>query len=145
MEIREAVWEDLSGLLALYAQFGKDALSAEDGRADKIWRAILADENHHVIVAEQNGGLVSSCVLVVVPNLTHGGRPYGVIENVITDENHRNKGYAASVLNYARDLAVNAGCYKIMLMTGSKLESTLRFYEKAGYNSRDKTAFIQWL
>jgi hypothetical protein len=35
--------------------------------------------------------------------------------------------------------------YKIMLMTGSKKESTLSFYEKAGYNRSDKTAFIQWI
>ena len=29
--------------------------------------------------------------------------------------------------------------------TGSKKPETLHFYEKAGYNSSDKTAFIQWL
>ena len=33
----------------------------------------------------------------------------------------------------------------MMLLTGSKKESTLKFYERAGYNSSDKTAFIQWL
>lgn len=145
MDIREAVWEDLSGLLALYAQFGKDALSEKDERAGMIWRSILEDKNHHVIVAAQNGVLVSTCVLVVVPNLTHGGRPYGVVENVITDEKHRGKGYAAAVLNYARVIAARENCYKIMLMTGSKLDGTLKFYERAGYNGRDKTAFIQWL
>lgn len=32
-----------------------------------------------------------------------------------------------------------------MLLTGSKEESTLNFYRKAGYNSSDKTAFIQWI
>lgn len=36
-------------------------------------------------------------------------------------------------------------CYKMMLLTGSKEKSTLGFYTKAGYNSTDKTAFIQWL
>lgn len=36
-------------------------------------------------------------------------------------------------------------CYKMMLLTGSKKTETLRFFEKAGYNSSDKTAFIQWL
>ena len=38
-----------------------------------------------------------------------------------------------------------ANCYKMMLLTGSKEESTKRFYENAGYNSSDKTAFIRWL
>lgn len=32
-----------------------------------------------------------------------------------------------------------------MLLTGSKEESTLNFYRNAGYNSSDKTAFIQWI
>ena len=32
-----------------------------------------------------------------------------------------------------------------MLLTGSKDPNTWHFYEKAGYNSHDKTAFIQKL
>ena len=32
-----------------------------------------------------------------------------------------------------------------MLLTGSKEERTLDFYRNVGYNSADKTAFIQWL
>ena len=32
-----------------------------------------------------------------------------------------------------------------MLFYGSKSPETLRFYENTGYNSSDKTAFIQWL
>ena len=32
-----------------------------------------------------------------------------------------------------------------MLLTGSKKAETLHFYEQAGYNSSDKTAFIQWI
>ena len=46
---------------------------------------------------------------------------------------------------YAKKIAEQENCYKIMLLTGSKNQKTLRFYEKAGYNSIDKTAFIQWL
>jgi GNAT superfamily N-acetyltransferase len=76
-----------------------------------------------------------------VPNLTHGQRPYGLIENVVTDEAFRGRGYATACLNYARDIAERENCYKLMLLTGSKQESTLRFYENAGYNRADKTGF----
>ena len=31
------------------------------------------------------------------------------------------------------------------VFTDSKDESTLKFYENAGYSNTDKTAFIQWL
>jgi hypothetical protein len=49
------------------------------------------------------------------------------------------------VLKFAKSIAESENCYKIMLMTGSKKESTLNFYKRAGYNDKDKTAFIQWI
>ena len=55
------------------------------------------------------------------------------------------KGYAGECLEYARQIAEKENCYKMMLLTGSKKSETLRFYENSGYNSSDKTAFIQWL
>ena len=45
----------------------------------------------------------------------------------------------------ARQIEEKENCYKMMLLTGSKKPETLHFYEKAGYNSSDKTAFIQWI
>lgn len=88
---------------------------------------------------------MSSATLVVVPNLTHGCRPYALIENVVTHADYRGRGYATAVMAAAELAARGAGCYKIMLLTGSKAESVLGFYEKCGYNRRDKTAFIMWL
>ena len=44
-----------------------------------------------------------------------------------------------------KKIAEQNHCYKMMLLTGSKEESTLNFYRNAGYNSSDKTAFIQWI
>ena len=82
---------------------------------------------------------------VIIPNLTRGQRPYAFVENVITDKNYRKKGYATACLNFAREIARRENCYKMMLLTGSKEKSTLDFYEQAGYNQNDKTAFIQWL
>lgn len=67
------------------------------------------------------------------------------IENVVTHSDYRGKGYATECLNYAKNIAENENCYKMMLLTGSKKEKTLNFYGNAGYNCTDKTAFIQWL
>ena len=110
-----------------------------------VWKKILSDPDHHIIVAEEDGEIVSSCVCVIIPNLTHNQQPYAFVENVITDERYRGKGLATKCLKYAEELARRENCYKMMLLTGSKKESTLYFYEKAGYNRNDKTAFIQWL
>ena len=82
---------------------------------------------------------------MIIPNLTRNVRPYAFIENVVTHSDYRKRSYATACLNYARDIAKKENCYKMMLLTGSKDESTLNFYKQAGYNSADKTAFIQWL
>jgi len=145
MEIREASENDLIPLLSLYTQLHDNVMPVIDGGIKTLWDEILSDKSHHVIVAQADGKIVSSCVIVIVRNLTHGQRPYALIENLITDAAHRNRGLAASVLNYAGELARAENCYKIMLMTGAKDDKTLRFYENAGYNRGDKTAFIQWL
>lgn len=105
----------------------------------------MKDENHHIIVNAIDDKIVSSCVCVVIPNLTRNVRPYAFVENVVTHKDYRGKGYATECLDYARRIAKKANCYKMMLLTGSKKESTMKFYEGAGYNSSDKTAFIQWL
>ena len=145
LKIREAVREDLEQLLELYTQLNENDMPAFDRRLEEVWEKILSDAGHHIIVGSVDDRIVSSCVIAVIPNLTHGQRPYALVENVITCGAHRGKGYATQLLDFARQIAVKENCYKIMLLTGSKEESTLDFYRKAGYNSNDKTAFIQWL
>jgi len=145
MLIREVINDDLLPLLELYTQLHDNDMPQINTALEDLWNGILADNNQHIIIGTIDNKLVSSCVLVVVPNLTHNQRPYALIENMITDEAYRNKGYATAILNYAKDIAIKENCYKIMLLTGSKNESTLSFYERAGYNKKDKTAFIQWL
>ena len=94
-----------------------------------------------VIVAQATERLVSSCTLAIVPNLTRGGRSYGVIENVVTHADYRRLGLGRRVLDHALDVAWQADCYKVLLATGSKRESTLRFYEEAGFHRGGKTYF----
>ena len=143
--VREVQEKDLNGLLELYLHLHEASVPELTEHLAKTWQTILTDENHHIIVKEINGKPVSSCVCVIIPNLTRNIRPYAFVENVVTHEEYRGKGYATECLNYAKEIAEKANCYKMMLLTGSKKEATLKFYERAGYNSSDKTAFIQWL
>lgn len=143
--VREITADDLDGLMTLYMQLHDNPFPEKDEAVMALWERIIDDPDHHIVVCEEDGKIVSSCVCVIIPNLTHGMRPYAFVENVITDEKYRGRGLASACLGFARDIAVRENCYKMMLMTGSKKDSTLRFYERAGYNKNDKTAFIQWL
>lgn len=143
--IREAKNEDLPQILELYLHLHERSVPEQSDQLHRTWEKILADKDHHLIVCEAGGKIVASCVCVIIPNLTRGVRPYAFVENVVTHANHRGKGYATACLNYAKELAQRENCYKMMLLTGAKSPETLMFYKNAGYNSTDKTAFIQWL
>ncbi|MBQ9610120.1 MAG: GNAT family N-acetyltransferase [Lachnospiraceae bacterium] len=143
--VREVRRDELNSLLELYLNLHESSIPDMTEHLKAAWNTIIKDENHHIIVNVVDNMLVSSCVCVIIPNLTRNVRPYAFIENVVTHIDYRGKGYATECLNYAREIARQNNCYKMMLLTGSKEEATLNFYENAGYNSSDKTAFIQWI
>jgi len=143
--IREAKKSDLEKILQLYLHLHEEEIPEESEHLRNTWDMILNDANHHLIVCEEDEMLVASCVCVIIPNLTRNVRPYAFVENVVTHKDYRKKGYASACLSYAKRVAKENHCYKMMLLTGSKEESTLSFYRRNGYNSTDKTAFIQWI
>ncbi len=143
--IREADKNDLQQILELYLYLHETDIPEESEQLRHTWDNIISDSNHHLIVCEMEGRIIASCVCVIIPNLTRNVRPYAFVENVVTHKDYRGKGYATACLNYAKQIAEENNCYKMMLLTGSKDEATLNFYKNAGYNSSDKTAFIQWI
>ena len=143
--VREARKEDLDSMLDLYLFLHEESIPEMNEHLEKTWNQIIEDPNHHLIVNEIDGKIISSCVCVIIPNLTRNVRPYAFVENVVTHADYRGRGLARECLNYAKIISEQENCYKMMLLTGSKKSETLRFYENSGYNSSDKTAFIQWL
>ena len=143
--VREATREDLDALLELYLHLHEKSIPPHDAHLEETWDAILSDTKYHIIINEVDGKIVSSCTLIIVPNLTRDVRPYALIENVVTHADHRKKGLAGECLAFAEKLANRENCYKLMLTTGSKDPATLRFYEKAGFSGKDKTAFAKWI
>jgi GNAT superfamily N-acetyltransferase len=143
VHIRNARQDELKALLNLYQHLhANDAPLPEDSTLQQAWSEILSDSKVHCLIADLDGEIVASCVLVIVPNLTRGARPYGLIENVVTHVSHRRKGIATQLLHYALQVAWGQNCYKVMLLTGSKREEIHQFYERASFNKGDKTGFV---
>ena len=139
--VRPARREDLDGMLALCRALQPEDPVPARGKAEAAWAALLGNGLATVLVAECAGTLAASCTLVLIPNLTRDCRPYALIENVVTLEGHRRRGLGRRVLRAAIARAREAGCYKVMLATGSKQEATLRFYEGVGLERGGKTYF----
>ena len=146
--IKKATEKDAEALCELYMKHLTAKAPAEQQDLS-LWQKKLRkfenDPLYHLLVGETDNKIVSSVTLIIIENLTHNLRPYAVIENVVTHADYRGRHYATGLMNRASEIAGEHGCYKIMLLTGSKKESTLRFYENCGFNKIEKTGFIKRL
>ena len=140
LRIRTATEADLPALIELYRHLIAADTPCPEDRAPVIFEQFLRYPGSAILLGECGQDLAASCTLVVIPNLTRGGRPYALIENVVTRADFRNRGFGKLILRAATERAWQAGCYKVMLMTGSKRASTLAFYEAAGFE-QSKTGF----
>ena len=127
--IREVNKNDLDEILQLYLYLHEKSIPEDSEQLRNAWENIINDVNHHLIVCEIDGKVVASCVCVIIPNLTRNVRPYAFVENVVTHGEYREKGYATDCINFAKKIAEENHCYKIMLLTGSKEEGTLNSIE----------------
>jgi len=140
LEIRSAVRDDLVSLLHLYEQLNPGD-SGLDGRlASGIFKRFTESPGNAILLGILNDAIVTSCTLVVIENLTRGGTPYALIENVITDQHFRKRGFGKAILTEAVSRAWEHDCYKVMLLTGSKKPSTIQFYNSVGFE-QNKTGF----
>jgi len=85
--------------------------------------------------------LASMLTLHLLPNVVWEGRPYGLIENVVTRRCFQRQGLGRKVMHAAIVAAWQADAYKIMLMTGQK-RGAKGFYEAVGFSSQDKFAMV---
>jgi ribosomal protein S18 acetylase RimI-like enzyme len=136
---------DLLALQNLYVSLHETEIMPVTSDALKTWEEILETPDYYILVGEERGVMVSSVTLVIIKNLTRKMRPYALIENVVTASAYRKKGYATCLLKKAVEIAREHNCYKIMLLSGSKNESTLRLYKNAGFADTEKKGFIMRL
>ncbi len=138
--IRAAGPGDLENLQDLYAQMTLNQQRCPPEIATDILTRFEKYDGSAILLAEIDKTLITSCALIIVPNLTRGGAPFALIENVVTDTGHRRQGYGKLILNAAADRAWQRGCYKVMLLAGSLEPSILSFYTGAGF-TQSKTGF----
>ncbi|UCC16481.1 MAG: GNAT family N-acetyltransferase [Dehalococcoidales bacterium] len=140
--IRTATENDLPRILELYQQLSippLDKCDEQDPVLDSHKQA-FADINAlpgcEVIVAEEDGKVIGTSMLTIVPNLTHGGKPWIIVENVVVDKKYRRIGAGKLLMEYIRIKAMETGCYQIQLMSDKRRsEEAHKFYSAIGYNA----------
>ena len=138
--VRVATEADLPRVVELLAQLSIDEPREVPGSPlpevyTEAFRRMQADEQQRLLVLEVDGRIAGSLVLLIVPNLTHEGRPYATVENVIVDESERGSGRGRLLIEHAIDEAKRAGCYKMALTSHKSRADAHRFYESLGFQS----------
>lgn len=125
---------DQTDALLLYDVLRGARPTAQDPAA---FARVLAHPGTTIWGAEAAGHLRAMATLHILPNMTNGGRPYALIENVATHPDHRGTGLGRAVMTACAQAASAEECYKIMLLTGTG-SAAIGFYERLGYASDQK-------
>ncbi|MFT4028575.1 MAG: GNAT family N-acetyltransferase [Protaetiibacter sp.] len=140
--IRAASPDDFDAIVRLYRQLQPEDPVLLDGRDRAAFDTILETPGLTLFVDERDGRVVATTYLNVIPNITRRASPYAVIENVVVEESLRGTGIGKQIMAATLDAAWSAGCYKAMLLTGSKAASTHAFYRSCGFDPNAKTAYL---
>jgi len=134
--VRTALGKDIPRILELYRQL---SFHPEDYRVPpleevrKVFREMSKYPGYRLLVAEDNGQVVGTTVLAVLPGFAHGTSPFCVVEYVVVDESHRSRGIGKLMMDSVKSIAKEAGCYKIMLTSDIRRERAHKFYKSVGF------------
>ncbi len=136
--IRAADAKDMEELLRILDQLSPrntDDKSVSKEKLTNVMNTMASSGNHYLAVYDDGGRIAGTAMLVVQYNLSHGGRPYGHIENVVIDEKYRGKGIGKALVDYLVEEARKGNCYKVILNCS---EDNISFYKKCGFNQNGK-------
>jgi ribosomal protein S18 acetylase RimI-like enzyme len=134
--VRSARSEDLPELVSLLGQLHAEDAPPDMERLSATFAQMLATPARAVLVACVGEALVGTLDLEVVANLTHGGRPWAGIENVVVDAAYRRRGVGRALAEVAVELAREAGCYKLQLLSREDRQAAHALYEASGFDVR---------
>ena len=142
--VREATEADIPRIVELYDQLTISKPNAEQGCSPspedyrEIYARIQQQPGHELVVVEDRGKVTGTMVFVIIPNLSHKGLPWAVIENMVVEENSRRGGIGRAMIDYALKRAEETGCYKIQLSSTNSRKEAHDFYRSMGFIAKAK-------
>jgi GNAT superfamily N-acetyltransferase len=130
--VRTAGRSDGPAVTRLLAQL-HPAFPPDPTMTDEVIDAALADPRRTLLVATVDDEVVATGDLIVVPNMTHGGRPWAAVENVVVDEAWRHRGIGRALFDEIDALTRAAGCYMVQLLSLDHRLEAHAFYAAIGY------------
>lgn len=139
--VRAATEGDIPRILELYGELAITTSQAEEGRSPslddcrRIFAEIRALPGHELLVVEDEGEILGTMVLLIMPNLSHNASPWALVENMVIDPGYRRQGLGRLLMDYAVARAKEAGCYKLSLSSNKERQEAHRFYRSSGFEA----------
>lgn len=134
LSIRTANRSDLPDVLRLYQQPDLD-----DGQtlslavATQLWEKMQQYPSYRLFVAELEGRIVGTFMLLVMDNLLHLGAPSAIVEAVAVEPAFQSQGIGRQMMHWVMAEARRANCYKLVLSSNQKRDRAHAFYETLGF------------
>ncbi|MGE8207328.1 GNAT family N-acetyltransferase [Heyndrickxia sp. NPDC080065] len=141
--IREAVGTDTVQIYKLYKMLVPN--SKKMNVQEEQIEIIRKDPNNFLLVYDEEGEILGTLTLNICLQALHGIRPYGIVENIIVQENHRSKGIGQKLIRYVEEYCKSIDCHRIMLLSNSKRQRAHQFFEKEGYDGSVSKGFKKYL
>jgi GNAT superfamily N-acetyltransferase len=139
-KVRKATEADIPRIIELYRQLSlnppppdRKAPTPEEYR--RVFNEMAATPGYELLVAEEDGEILGTTVLAILPGIAHGVSPFAVVEYVVVDEKYRRRGIGKLLMDYVVARAKEAGCYKIMLTSDKRREPAHEFYRSLGFEA----------
>ena len=138
VEVREAQDRDLDALLDLYEQLAdgqSGSMPADPGRAAAILTEIRSVAGRALLVAVVDERVVGTADCMIVVNLTHAGKAFATVENVVVDADTRRAGIGSALMAAVLERAELAGCYKVQLISRKDRPAAHDFYRSLQFEA----------
>jgi GNAT superfamily N-acetyltransferase len=137
---RKAQIGDLTKIIKLLAddKLGRTREQAGDEIAQEYLDAfakINSDPNQYLMVLENDGKVIGTCHLTLMPSLTFSGSTRLQIEAVRVNSSIRGQNLGQQMIEFAINWGKEYGATIIQLTTNKERPDALRFYEKLGFKA----------
>lgn len=140
---RSARREDLPAIVALLAD--DDVNGHRERPGEPLARgylaafaAIVGDANNALFVGEQDGAVVATAQVTLVPTLVAQGATRAIVEGVRVSSKLRSQGIGEKLLAFCEEFAREHGCKTLQLTTSMARVHAHRFYDRIGYEHSHK-------
>jgi N-acetylglutamate synthase-like GNAT family acetyltransferase len=133
IKIRKASEQDIPRIVELYEELTEEKIIVSPESLKHVFMQIESMPGHWLLVADEDGLVIGTVLLQIVPHLSHNAHPWGIVENMVVDSRYRRRGIGWILIDRIKEICREAGCYKIQLLSHKKRLEAHRFYHSLGF------------